>query len=77
VRRASQAVSPREGPTNTVERRGSGEQEGARLNNRLVAESSAQQSVKVEDAAWISGRLSPFDSCVVTSVVPNGFEGYT
>jgi hypothetical protein len=65
-----------QGPTNTVERRGSGGQEGARVNNRLVAEWSVQQSVKVEEAAWISGRLSPFDSCVVTSVVPYGFEAY-
>jgi hypothetical protein len=42
-----------------------------------VAESGVQQSVKVEEADWIGGRLSPFDSCVVTSVVPSGFEAYT
>jgi hypothetical protein len=42
-----------------------------------VAESGVQRSVKVEEAAWIGGRLSPFDSCVVTSVVPSGFEAYT
>jgi hypothetical protein len=42
-----------------------------------VAESGVQQSVKVEEAAWIGGRLSPFDSGVVTSVVPSGFEAYT
>jgi hypothetical protein len=47
------------------------------VDNRLVAESGVQQSVKVEEAAWIAGRLSPFDSCVVTSVVPSGFEAYT
>jgi hypothetical protein len=36
-----------------------------------------QQSVKVEEAAWIGGRLSPFDSGVVTSVIPSGFDTYT
>ncbi len=41
-----------------------------------MAESSVQQSVKVEKAAWIGVRLSPFDSGLVTSVVPNGFEAY-
>ena len=41
-----------------------------------MAESGVQQSVKVEEAAWIGGRLSPFDSGVVTSVVPSGFEAY-
>jgi hypothetical protein len=35
-----------------------------------------QQSVKVEEAAWIAGRLSPFGAGVVTSVVPVGFEAY-
>jgi hypothetical protein len=35
-----------------------------------------QQSVNVEEAAWIGGRLSPFSSCLVTSVVPSGFESY-
>jgi hypothetical protein len=35
-----------------------------------------KSSVKVEEAAWIGGRLSPFNSGVVTSVVPSGFEGY-
>jgi hypothetical protein len=42
-----------------------------------VAESGVQQSVKVEQAAWIGARLSPFDSGVVTSVVPSGFDAYT
>jgi hypothetical protein len=42
-----------------------------------VAESGVQQSVNVEEAAWIGGRLRPFDSCVVTSVVPSGFDAYT
>jgi hypothetical protein len=41
-----------------------------------VAESGAPQSVNVEEAAWIGDRLSPSDSCVVTSVVPSGFEAY-
>ena len=35
-----------------------------------------RRSVKVEEAAWIGRGLSPFDSCVVTSVVPGGFEAY-
>ena len=35
-----------------------------------------QRSVNVEEAAWIGDRLSPFASCVVTSVVPSGFEAY-
>jgi hypothetical protein len=48
----------------------------ARLDNRSVAESRVQQSVQVEEAAWIGERLSPFNSCVVTSVVPSGFEAY-
>lgn len=47
------------------------------MDNRLVAESGVQQSVEVEEADWIGGRLSPFDSCVVTSVVPSGFAAYT
>jgi hypothetical protein len=47
------------------------------VDNRSVAESSVQQSVKVEEAAWIGGRLSPFDSGVVTSVIPSGFDTYT
>ncbi len=42
-----------------------------------MAESGVQRSVEVEAAAWIGGRLSPFDSGVVTSVVPSGFEAYT
>ena len=42
-----------------------------------MAESGVRQSVEVEEAAWIGDRLSPFDSCVVTSVVPSGFEAYT
>ena len=42
-----------------------------------MAKSGVQQSVKVDEAAWIGGRLSPFDSGVVTSVVPSGFEAYT
>ena len=54
----------------------SDEPECARLDNRLVAEPGVEQSVKVEEAAWIGGRLSPFDSGVVTSVIPNGFEAY-
>lgn len=29
-----------------------------------------QQSVEVKEAAWIGDRLSPFDSGVLTSVVP-------
>ena len=33
-------------------------------------------SAEVAEAAWIAGRLSPFDSGVVTSVVPGGFEAY-
>jgi hypothetical protein len=41
-----------------------------------VGESGVQQSLKVEEAAWIGGRLSPFDSGVITSVVPGGFEDY-
>ena len=41
-----------------------------------MAESGVQQSVKVEEAAWIGDRLSPFDSGVVTSVVPRGFAAY-
>jgi hypothetical protein len=41
-----------------------------------VAEPGVQQSVKVEEAAWIGGRLSPFNSGVVTSVIPNGFSAY-
>jgi hypothetical protein len=45
-------------------------------DNRLVAESGVEQSVDVEAAAWIGGRLSPFNSYVVTSVIPSGFEAY-
>lgn len=41
-----------------------------------MAGSGVQQSVEVEEAAWIGDRLSPFDSCVLTSVVPSGFEAY-
>jgi hypothetical protein len=41
-----------------------------------VAELGAQQSVNVAKAGWIGRRLSPFDSGVVTSVVPSGFERY-
>jgi hypothetical protein len=33
-------------------------------------------SAEVTEAAWIAGRLSSFDSGVVTSVVPGGFEAY-
>ena len=33
-------------------------------------------SCEVAEAAWIAGRLSSFDSGVVTSVVPGGFEAY-
>ena len=43
-------------------------------DNRLVTEPSVQPSVEVQEAAWIGGRLSPFDSGVVTSVIPNGFS---
>jgi hypothetical protein len=39
-----------------------------------MAESGVQQSGEVAEAAWIGDRLSPFDSGVVTSVVPSGFE---
>lgn len=46
------------------------------MDNRLVVESGVQQSIEVEQAAWIGGRLSPFDSYLVTSVVPSGFEAY-
>ena len=42
-----------------------------------MAEPGVQQSVEVEEAVWIGDRLSPFDSGVVTSVVPSGFEAYT
>jgi hypothetical protein len=45
-------------------------------DNRPVAESGVQQSAEVDEAAWIGGRLSPFNSCLVTSVVPSGFEAY-
>lgn len=41
-----------------------------------MAGSGVQQSVEVEQADWIGERLSPFDSCVLTSVVPSGFEAY-
>jgi hypothetical protein len=50
---------------------------GALVDNRLVAESCAHRSHEVEEADWIGDRLSAFDSCVVTSVVPSGFEAYT
>ncbi|MGH2893115.1 MAG: hypothetical protein ACRDPM_07595 [Solirubrobacteraceae bacterium] len=40
------------------------------------ADLGIHQSAAVEEAAWIGDRLSPFDSCVVTSVVPSGFEAY-
>jgi hypothetical protein len=50
---------------------------GSPVDNQLVADSGVQQSVEVEEAAWIGGRLSPFNSYVVTSVVPSGFEAYT
>ena len=46
------------------------------VDNRPVAGSGVQQSVEVEEAAWIGDRLSPFDSGVLTSVVPSGFEAY-
>jgi hypothetical protein len=46
------------------------------VDNRLVAEPGVQQSVEVAEADWIGDRLSPFDSGVITSVVPNGFSGY-
>ena len=46
------------------------------VDNRFVAGSGAQQSVEVEAAAWIGDRLSPFDSGVLTSVVPSGLEAY-
>jgi hypothetical protein len=42
-----------------------------------VADSGVRQSAEVEEAAWIADRLSPFNSCAVTSVVPSGFEAYT
>jgi hypothetical protein len=42
------------------------------VDNRLVGESGAEQSVEVAEAAWIAGRLSPFLAGVVTSVVPAG-----
>jgi hypothetical protein len=35
-----------------------------------------EQSVDVAKAAWIAGRLSPFQAGVVTSVVPGGFGAY-
>jgi hypothetical protein len=35
-----------------------------------VADLGVHQSVAVEEAGWVGDRLSPFDSCVVTSVVP-------
>jgi hypothetical protein len=35
-----------------------------------------QPSVEVEEADWIGDRLSPFDSGVLTPVVPSGFEAY-
>jgi hypothetical protein len=46
------------------------------VDNRPVADLDAHPSVAVEEAAWIGERLSPFDSCAVTSVVPGGFEVY-
>lgn len=46
------------------------------MDNRFVADLGVHQSVAVEEAGWIGDRLSPFDSCVVTSVVPIGFEAY-
>ena len=45
-------------------------------DNRPVAGSRVQQSDEVDEAAWIGGRLARFDSGVVTSVVPSGFESY-
>jgi hypothetical protein len=45
-------------------------------DNRLVAEPVVAPSVDVAEAGWIAGRLSSFDSGVVTSVVPGGFEAY-
>jgi hypothetical protein len=46
------------------------------VDNRLVAGSGVQRSVEVEEAAWIGDCLSPFESGVLTSVVPSGFEAY-
>jgi len=37
---------------------------------------SLEWSTDVEEAAWIADLLSPFDSGVLTSVVPAGFEAY-
>ncbi len=41
-----------------------------------MADLGVHQSAAIDQAAWIGDRLSPFDSCVVTSVVPGGFEAY-
>jgi hypothetical protein len=46
------------------------------MDNRFVVEPAVQQSTEIADAAWIAGRLSPFDSGVATSVVPAGFPAY-
>ena len=42
----------------------------------MVVEPRVKLSGEVAEAAWIADRLSRFDSGVVTSVVPGGFEAY-
>ena len=44
------------------------------LDNGSVSESGVEQSGEVDEAAWIAGRLSSFDSGVATSVVPRSSE---
>jgi len=47
-----------------------------RLDNGVVVEPGVELSAEVAEAAWIAGRLASFDSGVVTSVVPDGFDAY-
>jgi hypothetical protein len=41
-----------------------------------VGEAKPAWSDETGQASWIGTRLAPFDACVVTSVVPGGFEAY-
>lgn len=45
-------------------------------DNGVMTQHVVEWSSEVGEAAWIADRLSPFDSGVVTSVVPTGFEAY-
>ncbi len=41
-----------------------------------MVDEAVKWSAEVREAVWIADRLSSFDSGVVTSVIPAGFEAY-